>query len=145
MVDTDIAADAPIHATETKAVERRGVELVLAAERRLGREPQELMFTNPGYDVLSIPPDGGPSIRIEVKARLEGAEDFYVTHNEIIIGKNAIPHYRLALVTVSKAGPEYDRVRYIADPFSRVDVDGLAATGICASWPTTWTAGSEPF
>ena len=145
MVDTEIAADAPIHAKETKAVERRGIDLVLATERALGRKPQEQAFNNPGYDVLSIPVEGGPSIRIEVKARLEGAEDFYATHNEVVTGKNAVPHYRLALVTVSKAGPEYDQVRYVAAPFTGVDFGDLAATGIRASWSKTWTAGTAPF
>ncbi|WP_327045351.1 helicase-related protein [Microbispora sp. NBC_01189] len=145
MVKTEIAADAPVHAGETKAVERRGVELVLAAERALGREPREQAFNNPGYDVLSLPADDGPSIRIEVKARLEGAEDFYVTHNEIVTGKNAAPHYRLALVTVSTAGPEHDRVRYVADPFAGVDLGDLAATGVRADWLKTWTAATAPF
>ncbi|WP_432933357.1 helicase-related protein [Microbispora sp. CA-135349] len=145
MVETEIAADAPIHARETKAVERRGVDLVLATERALGREPRERAFNNPGYDILSLPSDGGPSVRIEVKARIEGAEDFYVTHNEIVTGKNAAPHYRLALVTVSTAGPEFDQVRYIADPFAGVDLGDLAATGVRADWPRTWAAGSRPF
>ncbi|GAA2611463.1 helicase-related protein [Dactylosporangium fulvum] len=145
MVDSEIPAGAPIRAKETKAVERRGVALVLAVERALGREPLEQAFDNPGYDILSIPADGGPSIRIEVKARLEGAEDFYVTHNEIITGKNATPHYRLALVVVSKAGPEHDQVRYIADPFAGVDFGDLAATGTRASWSKTWTTGTVPF
>jgi superfamily II DNA or RNA helicase len=145
MVTTEIPADAPIHAKETKAVERRGIDLVLATERALGREPQEQSFNNPGYDVLSIPAHGGPSIRIEVKARIEGAEDFYVTHNEMVTGKNAFPYYRLALVTVSRAGPEHDQVRYVADPFGGVDFGDFAATGIRASWSKTWAAGSTPF
>ena len=38
-VETQIPADAPMHAVETKEVERRGVELVLATERALGRDP----------------------------------------------------------------------------------------------------------
>jgi SNF2 family DNA or RNA helicase len=145
MVESEVAPDAPIKAKATKAVERRGVDLVLATERALGREPQEQAFNNPGYDVLSVPNDGGPSIRIEVKARLEGAEDFYVTHNEIVTGKNAAPEYRLALVIVSKIGPEHDQVRYVADPFAGVDFGDLAATGIRASWPKTWNAGAAPF
>src|SRR5262249_16826674 len=41
----------PLHAVETKEVERRGVDLVLASERRLGREPTEQAFNNPGFDV----------------------------------------------------------------------------------------------
>ncbi|MFC0532503.1 DUF3883 domain-containing protein [Phytohabitans kaempferiae] len=145
MVDADIPADAPIHAKETKAVERRGIELVFATERALGRQPQEQAFNNPGYDILSIPTQGGPSIRIEVKARIEGAEDFYVTHNEVVTGKNAVPHYRLALVTVSKAGPDHDQVRYVADPFTGIDFGDLYATGVRASWAKTWWAGTAPF
>ncbi|AXX31479.1 DUF3883 domain-containing protein [Actinosynnema pretiosum subsp. pretiosum] len=129
----------------SKAVERRGVELVLATERALGRSPEEKPFSNPGYDVLSTPPDGGPSIRIEVKARAAGAEDFQVTHNEVITGKNAAPHYRLALVSVSPDGPEHDLVRYVAEPFSGVDFGDLAATGVRADWARTWASGSEPF
>lgn len=145
MVETDLPSDAPIHARETTAVERRGIDLVLATERALGRKPREQAFNNPGYDILTLPSDGSPSIRIEVKARLEGAPDFYATHNEIITGKNAVPNYRLALVTVSKAGPGHDRVRYVADPFAGVDFGGLAATGLRASWSKTWAAGTEPF
>jgi SNF2 family DNA or RNA helicase len=145
MVDDEIAPEAPIRAKETKAVERRGVGLVLATERALGREPQEQAFNNPGYDILSIPGDGAPSIRIEVKARIEGAEDFFVTHNEVVTGKNAVPDYRLALVIVSKAGPEHDQVRYIADPFAGVGFGDLDATGIRVGWAKTWTAGTVPF
>ncbi|MEV8511498.1 helicase-related protein [Dactylosporangium sp. NPDC051484] len=145
MVESSIAADAPIRAKETKAVERRGIDLVLAVERALGRQPQEQAFDNPGYDVLSIPAGGEPSIRIEVKARLEGAEDFYVTHNEIVTGKNAAPQYRLALVLVSMAGPEHDQVRYVADPFAGIDFGDLAATGVRVSWRKTWSTGSTPF
>lgn len=145
MVAAEIPADAPIHAKEIAAVERRGIDLVLAVERALGRLPQEQAFNNPGYDVLSLPSDGSPSIRIEVKARLEGAEDFYVTHNEILTGKNAAPHYRLALVTVSKAGAGHDQVRYLTNPFADVDFGNLAATGIRASWSATWAAGTAPF
>ncbi|MEV7805480.1 DUF3883 domain-containing protein [Microbispora sp. NPDC088329] len=135
----------PCQGDQGRRAARRGGDLVLATERALGREPRERAFNNPGYDILSLPSDGGPSVRIEVKARIEGAEDFYVTHNEIVTGKNAAPHYRLALVTVSTAGPEYDQVRYIADPFAGVDLGDLAATGVRADWPRTWAAGSGPF
>lgn len=143
--EVDLPSDSPLHAKETKAVERRGVDLVLATERALGREPREQPFANPGYDVLSVPRDGGPSIRIEVKARIEGADDFYVTHNEVVTGKNAVPDYRLALVAVSERGPEHDRVRYVAAPFTGVDFGDLSATGVRADWSKTWDAGTAPF
>jgi hypothetical protein len=96
MVDTEIATDAPIRVRETKAVERCGIELALAVERTLGREPHEQAFDNPGYDILSLPRNGGDSIRTEVKARIEGAEDIYATHDETLTGKKGTARYRLA-------------------------------------------------
>ena len=68
-------------------------------EQKLGRKPVEQVFTNKGFDILSTAPNGD-TYRIEVKARLDGATDFYVTHNEVLVGKNAVPRYRLALVKV---------------------------------------------
>ena len=59
--------------------------------------PVEQAFNNPGFDILSTDRDGD-TYRIEVKARLAGATDFFVTHNEVMTGKNAAPRYRLALV-----------------------------------------------
>lgn len=143
-VDEEIPADAPMHAVETKEVERRGIDLVLAWERQLGREPQEQAFTNPGFDVLSEVPGGEP-IRIEVKARLDGAEDFFVTHNEVITGKNAVPRYRLALVRVDPRGADYDEVRYLADPFKTVELGDSDVTGVRSDWHKTWAKGQAPF
>jgi superfamily II DNA or RNA helicase len=144
MVDQQIPQDAPIHAVETKTVERRGIECVLAAERALGRTPHEQPFTNPGFDVLSDNPAGEP-IRIEVKARIDGATDFFVTHNEVLTAKNAAPRYRLALVRVDSRGPEQDEVRYLADPFQTVDLGDFAVTGIRGDWAKTWAKGQRPF
>ncbi|HWJ49585.1 MAG TPA: helicase-related protein, partial [Solirubrobacteraceae bacterium] len=104
-VQDDVPADAPMHAIETKEVERRGVDLVLATERALGRTPVEQAFNNPGFDVLAQR-DGEDPIRIEVKARLAGAEDFFVTHNEVLTALNSAPRYRLALVRVDPRGLE---------------------------------------
>ena len=118
-----------MHAVETKEVERRGVDLVLATERRLGRDPVEQAFNNPGFDVLSHVPDGDDPIRIEVKARIAGADDFFVTHNEVMTAMNAAPRYRLALVRVDPRGPEHDEVRYLENPFAGYDCRRLRATG----------------
>jgi len=144
MVEDEIPAEAPMHAVETKAVERRGVDLVLATERDLGRTPEEQAFNNPGYDILSDTPDGH-AIRVEVKARRAGAKDFFVTHNEVITGKNSVPRYRLALVRVDPRGPDYDEVRYLADPFKTIELGDFDATGIRADWHKTWAKGLTPF
>jgi hypothetical protein len=144
-VENDLPVDAPVHAVETKEVERRGVELVLRTERTLGRRPTEQAFTNPGYDVLSEQPDG-QTLRIEVKARLAGAEDFFITHNEVMTSKNAGAQYRLALVTVDPAGPDHDQVRYLAEPFAGVELGGDAdVTGLRCNWAKHWAKGRPAF
>ena len=143
-VEAEVPAETPIHAVETKAVERRGVELVLASERALGRSPVEQPFNNPGFDVLSGVADGDP-LRIEVKARIEGADDFFVTHNEVITGKNTVPRYRLALVRVDRRGPEHDQVRYIDDPFANIELGDFDVTGIRGDWAKMWARGLAPF
>jgi superfamily II DNA or RNA helicase len=143
-VETQVPADAPMHAVETKEVERRGVDLVLATERELGRTPIEQAFNNPGFDVLSQR-DGEDPIRIEVKARIAGADDFYVTHNEVLTARNSAPRYRLALVRVDPRGSEHDEVRYLENPFARFDAGDFDATGHRGKWETTWGQGREPF
>ena len=44
------------NARDTALTDRRAVAAVLAAERRLGREPQEMPHNNPGYDIVSACP-----------------------------------------------------------------------------------------
>ena len=143
-VEGELPAEVPMHAVETKAVERRGVDAVLAAERGLGRDPLEMPFNNKGFDISSVGPDGH-TVTIEVKARIAGAEDFFVTHNEVLTGKNAQPRYRLALVRVDPRGPQHDELRYVADPFRRTELGDFAATGIRGHWAQTWGQGREPF
>lgn len=145
MVAEGAKPDAPQYAVETKEVERRGVDLVLANEHRLGRTPEEQEFNNPGFDVLSYPHGGGLPIRIEVKARIAGSRDLFITNNEIVTGKNAAPRYRLVLVSVDPRGPEHDQVRYLDDPFASIDMGGFDAMGVRADWTKSWNKGKEPF
>lgn len=144
MVDGELPESAPIHAKETKEVERRGVDLVMARERALGRTPVEQPFNNKGFDILSSD-SGGDTYRIEVKARLDGATDFFVTHNEVMVGKNAAPRYRLALVRVDPRGPDRDEVRYLDNPFATTDLGDFDATGMRGDWNKMWNKGNEPF
>lgn len=142
--DADLPATAPMHAKETKEVERRGVDLVLTCEQRAGRQPVEQAFNNKGFDILSTAPNGD-TYRIEVKARIDGAKDFFVTHNEVMTGKNAVPRYRLALVRVDPRGAQFDDVRYLDDPFATTDLGDFEATGIRGSWDKMWAKGAGPF
>jgi hypothetical protein len=144
MLEGDLPASAPIHAKETKEVERRGIDLVLARERELGRKPVEQAFNNPGFDILSTDTNGD-TYRIEVKARIDGATDFFVTHNEVMVGKNAVPRYRLALVRVDPRGAPHDEVRYLNDPFATTELGDFDATGIRGNWAKQWAKGQDPF
>ncbi len=130
------------YAKETAEVDRRAVAAVLAAERLLGREPQEMAHNNPGFDVRSLTADGH-WVFIEVKGRILGAEDFVVTRNEVLYGKNA-DRYRLALVSVSPDGPARDVVRYLVDPFRGFDFGDFAADGVRGDWTTMWSRGGAP-
>lgn len=144
MVESELPANAPMHAKETKEVERRGVDLVLARERELGRKPVEQAFNNKGFDILSSDASGD-TYRIEVKARIEGASEFFITHNEVMTGKNAAPRYRLALVKVDPRGAQHDEVRYLDDPFATTDLGDFDATGLRGDWAKQWAKGKAPF
>ena len=74
---------------------------------RLGRDPREMPHNNPGYDIESRRPDGH-LVFIEVKGRIEGAEEFWVTKTEALHGKNSAAGSRLAMVSVSPRGPSFD-------------------------------------
>ena len=98
---------------------------------------------NPGYDIESRRPDGH-LIYIEVKGRIEGAEEFWVTSTEALHGKNSAAGSRLAMVSVSARGPMFDQVRYMVDPFRDLDFGDFAATGVMGNWPREWERGVDP-
>jgi superfamily II DNA or RNA helicase len=128
---------------DTTATERRAVDAVLAAERRLGRVAREMPHNNPGYDIESRRPDGH-LVFIEVKGRVAGAEEFWVTRTEALQGKNSATGFRLAMVSVHPDGPDSDAVRYIVDPFRDVDFGDFAATGMIGNWLKEWERGVDP-
>ena len=132
-----------LHARDTALTDRRAVDMVLGAERHLGREPTEMPHNNPGYDIQSRT-DDGHLVFIEVKGRIAGAEEFWVTKTEALTGKNAAAGFRLALVSVHPDGPERDDIRYIVDPFCDIDFGDFAATGIIGDWEKEWTRGGDP-
>jgi superfamily II DNA or RNA helicase len=130
-------------AADTTETDRRAIAAVLAAEANLGRDPREMPHNNPGYDIESRCPDGH-LVFIEVKGRLEGADEFWVTKTEVLQGKNSAARSRLAMVSVSPRGPNFDQVRYIVDPFRDMTFGDFAATGVLASWKREWERGGEP-
>jgi len=130
-------------AKDTEAVELRAVAAVVAAEKALGRVPVVMDHWNEGYDIESVAAD--QRIFIEVKGRIAGSTDFEVSRSEVMKGLNAAPNYRLALVRVDPDDPSADEVRYIADPFSGMDLGDFDATTITGHWAKTWVKGTTPW
>jgi hypothetical protein len=137
--------DEPVtsYARETAAVERRAVDAVLAAERALGREPEEMAPNNPGFDVRSRAADAR-TIELEVKGRVLGAEDFQVTRTEVLRAKNVGERFRLALVAVHPDGPDHDEVRYIVDPFRGFEFGDFTTAAVRGVWAEEWARGQAP-
>ena len=134
---------AAIYARETARVERRAVDAVLAAERALGRDPEEMAHNHPGYDIRSTASDGRV-IRIEVKGRVAGADDFIITRNEVLTAKNLRDDYRLALVSISSEAAGGDQLRYLIRPFDSTNTDDFRVTRFTLNWKPTWAQGGTP-
>jgi hypothetical protein len=138
-----LRGDPPTHAADTTGVERRAVDAVLRAERGFRRDPLEMAHNNKGFDIRSRTGDGH-ALFIEVKGRIEGAEDVTVTRNEVLHIKNAGDRGVLALVRVSQQDEEHDEVRYQYRPFDATDVSDLSVTKVVLDWGQRWAAASEP-
>lgn len=131
------------YAKDTAEVDQRAVAAVMAAEKNLGRKPEEMPHNNPGFDIRSVAPDGSV-IKIEVKGRIEGATDFQVTRREVLTAKNLEENYRLALVRVSMSGADKDEIRYVERPFDLIGTEEFSVTRFVVDWNKKWREGSEP-
>lgn len=106
--------DRSVDAAARAKIERLAMEAVLAAERKLGREPRDVSAEKLGYDIESKIPGDGRLLFIEVKGRKQGAETVTVTKNEILTALNMPDDFVLALVEVDGAA---HAPRYVRRPF----------------------------
>jgi hypothetical protein len=128
----------------SEEVERRAVDRTMAEERKLGRDPEEMEHWNEGFDIRSRTPEGN-SIWIEVKGRIDGADEFHVTRSEVLQGWNTRPRHRLALVRVHPDGPDHDEIRYVDDAFANTVIDEFEVTRVTYKWKAMWDRGQAPF
>ena len=131
-----------VFARDTAEVDRRAAAAVMAAERALGRSPQEMPHSNPGFDISSTDRAGNRFL-IEVKGRIEGAPTFTVTANEVAFARTQAGRHRLALVSVSPLGPAHDRVRYVRDAFAHIDPT-VTTLSYNERWNKYWQRGTGP-
>jgi hypothetical protein len=133
----------PSHAIDTTVIERRAVDAVLAVEKQLGHLAVELPRNHPGYDIRSTTA-AGETLFLEVKGRIEGADTFVVTQNELRFAANVPDAYVLTLVEVSAHGAEKDRVQYLSRPYGpdvRLPFDTTSTT---LSWHPYWQRADDP-
>lgn len=133
----------PPFSLEREAVEQRAVDAVVAAEEALGYDVTVMPPNNPGFDLRSEGPAGDLRF-IEVKGRIEGAEQFMVTRNEILHALNVPDAWLLALVEVSPDGPTADTMRYLRRPFGATVHLPFDTTATVLSWPDYWDRGTAP-
>ena len=149
MVPVDLVrSDLPQGAPEVLAgepVDQRGIDLVLAAENAMGRVPRPPGSGTAGYDLVSMDPSTGQPVHIKVITRPKGAEEYWVSHNEVITGKNAAPHYRLVLVSLHPERSDLHEVRYLQEPYASVDITDFDAGGVRGDWARAWSRGKAPF
>lgn len=134
----DPAAAASV-ATETDFVERCAVDAVMALEKELGHPAREMVHNNPGYDIESDTPAGMDFI--EVKGRIAGATDFWITRTEIVTLRNKGERGVLALGCVQSDGAT--EIRTLRNPFPDRYVDD-ADRKVVMDWTTYWNRAEEP-
>lgn len=100
-------------AEDSGEVEQLAMESVLATERALGRDPQDVSARKVGYDIESTDPVTGRRLFIEVKGRRSDGEVIIVTKNEMLVGLNAPDAYILAVVLIDHGFAH--QPRYVRD------------------------------
>lgn len=139
---TPAGSDPQSCARNTEVVERRAVEATLAAERDLGRSPEEMARNNPGYDIRSTDSEGRV-FYIEVKGRIEGSDTFTITTNEVTFAQTQGDRHRLALVSVSTISPLHDQLRYVTGAFDHMEPSNTTRS-LNEEWRDYWGRGAEP-
>ncbi|MDQ6436335.1 helicase-related protein [Mesorhizobium sp. LHD-90] len=106
-----------------RAIEIAAMNAVMAAERGLGNEPDDVSAQKLGYDIASR---GASHMRfIEVKGRIDGADSVMVTRQEVITSLHEPEKFILAVVHV-EAGFAREPI-YVRRPFSQEPEFGVTA------------------
>ena len=113
------------NAASRREIEIKAMNAVMDAERALGNEPKDVSAQKVGYDILSFNPTSKSQRFIEVKGRIDGADNIMVTRNEIITSLNKPEDYILAIVQVNQEFVH--EPRYVWRPFEVEPAFGVTA------------------
>ena len=100
---------------ERERIDRLAVDAVMAAERRLGREPHEMPHENPGYDIESKDLLSNRLLFIEVKGKSAGSKTVTISKTQILTALNKPDDFILAIVEID--GERASEPNYIRHPF----------------------------
>ena len=98
--DPMAGADKIPDALSRAEIEARAMDAVMARERNLGFEPDDVSSENRGYDIESRDPGTGRLRFLEVKGRRADAQAITITRNEMLAALNAGESFILAAVLV---------------------------------------------
>ena len=115
--DNEAAAPIEISQVDRERIDKLAVAAVMEAERRLGRDPEEMPHQNPGYDIESKDPNTNQLLFIEVKGKSAGATTVTVSKTQIFTAFNKPNSFILAIVEID--GDEAKEPRYIREPFQK--------------------------
>lgn len=108
-----------------REIELLAMEAVIAAEKSLGNTPTDVSAQKIGYDIVSVDPRNQHLRFIEVKGRIDGADNVMVTRQEVITSLHEPEKFILAVVQVENGFAR--EPRYVRRPFSQEPEFGITA------------------
>ena len=116
---SDSEPPAPVMSSQAdrERIDKLAVAAVMEAERRLGRDPEEMPHQNPGYDIESKDPNTNQLLFIEVKGKSSDAPTVTVSKTQIFTAFNKPDSFILAIVEVD--GDTAKEPLYIREPFQK--------------------------
>lgn len=98
--------------TARRVIEGKAMDAVMAAERALGNQPEDVSAQKVGYDIASHDPEADHMRFIEVKGRVDGADTVMITRQEVITSLHEPRKFILAIVQVESGVPHHPRYVY---------------------------------
>ena len=129
-----------ISQADRERIDQLAVAAVMAAERGLGYQPEEMPHDHPGYDIESRVPSNGRLRFIEVKGKGMGVTTVTVSKTQILTALNKPDDFILAIVQVD--GDTAGEPRYIRRPFQKEPDFGV--TSVNYDFTELWRRGTNP-
>ncbi len=112
-------------AAARKRIEMIAMQAVRSHYEAAGWTIQDVSAKNVGWDLTALPPHNHPDMEsrhLEVKGRVEGANEITVTYNEVLTGFNQGERFHLAIVLVGERD-KVDGPYYVSRPFEKAPGD----------------------